>query len=140
MEYMTPTPILAPDLPQRAARALQWLRGLPAPEDAKIGPLGDSIEALERYMNIGAPIPPRCRPDPISISHDNFFVDTKGNTCLIDFEDVGLLPVSSQVYHVFEPPLRHRGHQVLGLAALFQHQVDEQNWWNLVYDRRPNLL
>ncbi|KAE9397353.1 hypothetical protein BT96DRAFT_921549 [Gymnopus androsaceus JB14] len=129
MEYIQPTSIPVPDLPERAAQALQWLRGLRTPENAKIGSLGggparhelfqdytaplafSSLEALERYMNTALKwIPRRCRPDPISISHEslvftqtdmnvsNFFVDTKGNTCLLDCEDVGLLPASFASY------------------------------------------
>jgi len=70
MEYITLTPSPVPDLPQKVAQALQWLRDLPAPtERVRIGPLGSgparhtlfkdytaplsfsSIEALERYLN-----------------------------------------------------------------------------------------
>ena len=70
MEYITLTPPPVPDLPPKAALALQWLRDLPVPtERVRIGPLGSghaghrlfknfraplsfsSIEALERYLN-----------------------------------------------------------------------------------------
>jgi len=70
MEYITLTPPPVPDLPQKAALALQWLRDLPVPtERVRIGPLGSghaghmlfknfraplsfsSVEALERYLN-----------------------------------------------------------------------------------------
>ena len=70
MEYIEPIHIPVPDLPRRAAQALQWLRDLRLPNDAQIGSLGgghahhrvfkdfvaplsfSSIEALERYMNM----------------------------------------------------------------------------------------
>lgn len=73
MEYIEPTHSPVPDLPQRAAQALQWLRGLRLPDDAQICCLGggrarhrffkdytaplsfSSIEALERYMNMVRP-------------------------------------------------------------------------------------
>lgn len=69
MEYIEHTCIPGPDLDQRVAGALQWLRSLPAPDGATIGPIGggparhmlfkdyeaplafSSIDALERYMN-----------------------------------------------------------------------------------------
>jgi hypothetical protein len=70
MEYIPLIPPPVPDLPQRAARAIQWLRDLPVPaERVRIGPLGSgharhilfkhciaplpfsSIEAVERYLN-----------------------------------------------------------------------------------------
>lgn len=50
--------------------------------------------------------------DPINISHeslvftqsyvdlDTFFVDANGKTCLVDFKDVGLLPVSFANYSI----------------------------------------
>jgi len=70
MEYIEPKHISVPDLPRRAAEALQWLRGLRLPNDPQIGSLGggrahhrifkdymaplsfSSIEALERYLNV----------------------------------------------------------------------------------------
>jgi len=70
MEYITLTHPPVPDLPQKVAVALQWLRDPPAPtERVRIGPLGSgrarhtlfkdckaplpfsSIEAIERYLN-----------------------------------------------------------------------------------------
>ena len=70
MEYITLTPPPVPDLPQKAARAVQWLRDLQPPtEGVRIGPLGSgharhilfkhcmaplsfsSIDAVERYLN-----------------------------------------------------------------------------------------
>jgi serine/threonine protein kinase len=70
MEYIEPNSVPVPDLPQRAARALQWLRGVRLPDDVPFGeslgggrlrhplfkdfeaPLRfSSIEALERYLN-----------------------------------------------------------------------------------------
>ena len=69
VEYINPGSTLARDVPEKVAEGLQWLRGLPAPSDATIGPMGgglarhkvfkdytaplpfSSIEALERYMN-----------------------------------------------------------------------------------------
>jgi len=70
MEYIKFTPPPVPDLPKKAALALQWLRDLPAPPDCPwIGPLGGgrvrhrlfkdyeaplsfvSIQAIERYLN-----------------------------------------------------------------------------------------
>jgi hypothetical protein len=69
MECIELTPTSELDLSRRAAQALQWLHGLPAPAQAAIGSLGggrahhglfknrtapldfSSIEALERYMN-----------------------------------------------------------------------------------------
>lgn len=69
MEYVEHTCIPNSDLAQRVAEALKWLRSLPVPEGASIGPLGNgqachilfkdyrapmsftSIEALERFMN-----------------------------------------------------------------------------------------
>ena len=40
MEYIEFKPTLAQDAPQRVAKALQWLCGLPAPPDVAIGSLG----------------------------------------------------------------------------------------------------
>ena len=69
MEYIELKPSPAQDAPQRVAKALQWLRDLPAPPSVTIGPLGggrarhplfkdfearlsfSSIDAVERYMN-----------------------------------------------------------------------------------------
>ena len=70
MDYIKPACAPVPDLPQRVALALQWLRDLPPPQGhVGIGPLGDdcanhmlfknytapfqfsSIQALERYLN-----------------------------------------------------------------------------------------
>ena len=70
MEYITLPPSPVPDLPQKVALALQWLRDLPAPtKRVRIGPRGSgcarhtlfkdckaplsfsSIEAVERYLN-----------------------------------------------------------------------------------------
>ena len=70
MEYIKLTPPPVPDLPEKVALALQWLRDLPAPPDrVRIGPLGggrarhtlfkdykaplslSSIQAIERYLN-----------------------------------------------------------------------------------------
>jgi hypothetical protein len=74
MEYINLTSPPVPDLPHRAALALRWLRGLPAPPGhARIGPLGNgrarhvlfkdctaplsfsSIQAVERYLNTVRP-------------------------------------------------------------------------------------
>ncbi|KZT04173.1 uncharacterized protein LAESUDRAFT_703740 [Laetiporus sulphureus 93-53] len=77
----TPTPV--PDLPQRAALAIQWLRDLPTPppDRVRIGPLGSgharhkffkdynaplsfsSIQAIERYLNkASTKVTPRSGP------------------------------------------------------------------------------
>jgi len=70
MDYINLTPPPVPDLPKKAALAIQWLRDLPAPPgQVLIGPLGggrarhvlfkdfeaplsfSSVEAIERYLN-----------------------------------------------------------------------------------------
>ena|ERR1700722_19185115 len=69
MEYINYTSTPGPDLAQRVARALQWLRDLPAPDSVMIGPIGNAparhtlfkhyvsplcfsiVEAIERYLN-----------------------------------------------------------------------------------------
>lgn len=70
MEYINLTPPPTPDLPERVALAIQWLRDLPPPPNrVRIGPLGSgrarhaifkdyqapltfsSIQAVERYLN-----------------------------------------------------------------------------------------
>ena len=70
MDYIKPTTTPVPDLPQRVALAVQWLRDLPAPTGhVGTGPLGNgrarhtlfkdykapldfsSIEAIQRYLD-----------------------------------------------------------------------------------------
>ena len=69
MEYIDAEPTLARNAPEKVAKALQWLRNLPAPPDVAIGPVGGGLarhalfkdhtaplpfsskEALQRYMN-----------------------------------------------------------------------------------------
>ncbi|KAL4074254.1 hypothetical protein J3A83DRAFT_4371530 [Scleroderma citrinum] len=91
MEIIKFIPLPVPDLPERVALALQWLRDLPAPPDRVwIGPLGGgrarhtlfknykaplsflSIQAIERYLNTAITrVPPRSRPvAPISLRHE----------------------------------------------------------------------
>ncbi|CAA7268184.1 unnamed protein product [Cyclocybe aegerita] len=116
-----------PDLHERTAEALKWLLGVPAPPNHVIGPLGggrirhrffkdykapllfSSIEALERYIEKGRTRLPRSvKPVRISgerliftqpdIDASNFGVDEDGNTVLLDFGDIALLPVSFAMY------------------------------------------
>ncbi|KAF8351642.1 hypothetical protein F5887DRAFT_1196118 [Amanita rubescens] len=126
MEYIELKPSPAQDPPQRVAKALQWLRDLPAPPDV-------TIDALERYMNKARNyIHPRARPDPVSFSGEqlvftqsnmderNFPDDMEGNTCLLGFEYVGLLPESFASYTSvsdLEQTIRQRGRRVLAMAS-----------------------
>jgi len=90
MEYIEFTSAPVPDLPERVARAVQWLFDCPAPKEFTIGPLGgararhpifkdyiaplsfSNIEALEAYMNKALErIPLKSRPSEVRISHES---------------------------------------------------------------------
>ncbi|KAG9009868.1 hypothetical protein FRB93_005139 [Tulasnella sp. JGI-2019a] len=89
MEYIKAIPTPARNAPEKVAKALQWLRGLPAPPGVTIGPMGGdyirhsafkdhtaplpfiSKDAFERYMNRALDwIPWANRPKHISFSDE----------------------------------------------------------------------
>ncbi|KAM6503340.1 hypothetical protein JOM56_000283 [Amanita muscaria] len=70
--------------------------------------------ALQNYMNKALErIPPRARPTKMDFSNDklvftqsdmdksNFFIDNNGNLCILDFEDVVILPESFASYTMY---------------------------------------
>jgi hypothetical protein len=73
--------------------------------------LFSSKEAVQRYMNTALEgIPPASRPKEIDFSNEcivftqsgmherNFLIDTNDKMCMVNFEDVGLLPQSFAIF------------------------------------------
>ncbi|KAK0216045.1 hypothetical protein IW262DRAFT_1464535 [Armillaria fumosa] len=89
--------------------ALKWLRSVPAPFGAKIGIVGDgrSGKLHEQGSQVGSG---SLKSAKISFSQDklvftqsdigksNFFIDKSGKICILDFQDVVLLPESFASY------------------------------------------
>ena len=139
------------DAHKEVADALQWLRNVPTPTDAKIGSIGGgparhdifldfrapllftSNEALQNYMNeVSAStltwdnswleldylykalrwLPASPKPADVNFSNDklvfsqseiserNFLVDENGKICILNFQDITLLPESFATYTV----------------------------------------
>ena len=53
--HLLPTP--ARNAPEEVAKALQWLRGLPAPPDVAIGPVGGGLARHALFKDHTAPLP-----------------------------------------------------------------------------------
>ena len=56
MENIKHTSTLGPDLIQRVARALQWLRGVPAPDNVTVGPIGNALARHVLFKDFEAPL------------------------------------------------------------------------------------
>ena len=55
MEYIDIKPILSGTVQEQVAKALQWLRRVPAPPDVVIGPLGGGLAHHQLLKDYVAP-------------------------------------------------------------------------------------
>ncbi|KAL4067349.1 hypothetical protein V8B97DRAFT_2009416 [Scleroderma yunnanense] len=95
MEYINLTfPPVLEKAAEKAAEALKWLSKVPAPPDhaltrrSRLAPLVEPVRIGDERL-----IFTQSDMDP-----SNFGVDNEGKTVLLDFGDVGLLPVSFALY------------------------------------------
>ncbi|KAL4070554.1 hypothetical protein J3A83DRAFT_4372740 [Scleroderma citrinum] len=121
MEYINLTfPPVLEKAAEKAAEALKWLSKVPAPPDHALQKLysasvllkhrslatvlGQSASALTRRSRLAPLVEPvrigdeRLIFTQSDMDPSNFGVDNEGKTVLLDFGDVGLLPVSFALY------------------------------------------
>jgi hypothetical protein len=57
VEYIEPKSTPTQDAPEKVAKALQWLHGLPAPSDITIGSVGGHYARYRLFKEFPAPLP-----------------------------------------------------------------------------------